>query len=113
MPTPDPHFHPWGTVTPAFWQLPPTAPPPPRHPPQSQPPADIPPDLLPEIQAINKAINTRRLSQVANLAAAAETHITSTYGETHPYTRNIRDLRAFIGRLAEGRRKPTDEKGRP
>ncbi|WP_225844932.1 hypothetical protein [Streptomyces sp. HPF1205] len=112
MPT-DPYFHPWGTVTPSFWQLPPTAPPPPRHPPQPQPPADIPPDLLPEIQAINKAINTRHFIEAADLAEALETHITTTYGETHPYTHNIRDLRAFIIRLAEGRRGPIDENGRP
>jgi hypothetical protein len=102
MPT-EPHFRPWGTVTPAFWQQP--VPPLPPHPPRPAPSDEIPTDLRSRIKAINAAIHADHLLEASALTAAADAHITAAYGETHPYTANIRDLRAFIAHLS--RKHPT------
>lgn len=104
---PESRYHPWGTVSPTFWHTPTPPPPRPPHPPKATPPgAEIPPDLLPMVREINRAINRRRLPEAAKLAEAAEAHITSTYGGTHPYTTNIRALRAFITKLDRTDRSP-------
>lgn len=112
--TSEPHFHPWGVVTPDFWHNPARCPPRPLHPPAAptsgietrpaapQDPSEIPPELLPMIKEINRAINARRLPKAAALAAAAETHISTTYGEAHIYTANIRALQAFIAERVTG-----------
>ncbi|MFE7751368.1 hypothetical protein [Streptomyces sp. NPDC057428] len=87
-------FHPWGTVTPAFWGV--------RH--EAVPPersvARIPQVLRGRLTEIAATAAAGRLQDAAWTAYQLDAEVTGEYGPEHLNTVHIREIRAHLAYLA-------------
>ncbi|MGW1817348.1 hypothetical protein ACWCQM_27720 [Streptomyces sp. NPDC002125] len=87
-------FHPWGTVTPAFWDI--------RQPAaaQDQPQVHVPQVLRGRLTEIAATAAGGRLPDAAWMAYRLDTDVTAEYGPEHLHTVHIREIRAHLAYLA-------------
>ncbi|ATL88793.1 hypothetical protein SMALA_8647 (plasmid) [Streptomyces malaysiensis subsp. malaysiensis] len=96
----------WGVLTPAFWNGASPAPASASDVPEVAPgvrpgEAATPPAAHQEqLNAINTALNDRRLADAEALADDLEGQITAAYGGQHGYVSHIREMQAHIAHLA-------------
>ncbi|MFJ7949070.1 hypothetical protein ACIQ6K_36455 [Streptomyces sp. NPDC096354] len=89
-------FHPWGTVTPAFWGAPALAPAA-----QSGPQAPVPAVLRERLAAVAAAATGGRLQDAARMAYQLDTEIAAECGAEHLNTVHIREVRGHIAHLMD------------
>ncbi|WP_405668965.1 hypothetical protein [Streptomyces sp. NBC_00055] len=89
-------FHPWGTVTPAFWGAPALAPAA-----QTGPQARIPEVLRERLAAVAAAATGGQLQDAAWMAYQLDTEIAAECGAEHLNTVHIREVRGHIAHLMD------------
>lgn len=87
-------FHPWGTVTPAFWDSRP------EERPAGQPMTHIPQVLRGRLTEIATTAAAGRLPDAAWMSYRLDTDVTAEYGPEHLNTVHVREVRAHLAYLA-------------
>jgi hypothetical protein len=92
MPMSEPHYRPWGTVTPAFWATP--------APGTAAAPQGLPPETLrTRLVEVAQVAQGGQLQDAAMLADQLNQDVTAEYGETHVHTIQVREVRGYLAAL--------------
>jgi hypothetical protein len=88
----DETFRPWGVVTDDFWQQPSAAP--------AVSAAGLPEEYLVQVESINDDLARGRASSAALTAQQLDAQATAAFGDAHPHTVTLRELRGDLADLA-------------